>query len=81
MKQGSVSSIAVVGGDISAWAAAAWLANSLKKLEITITVLELPDMVNAEPMQYTVPETLRFFEPLGIDVTRLINKTGVVNLC
>ena len=76
MKQGSVSSIAVVGGDISAWAAAAWLANSLKKLEITITVLELPDMVNAEPMQYTVPETLRFFEPLGIDITRLINITG-----
>lgn len=76
MKPGAVSSIAIVGGDISAWAAAAWLANSLKGLDITITVLELPDMVNAEPMQYTAPETLRFFEPLGIDITRLVNVTG-----
>lgn len=76
MRQGPISSIAIVGGDISAWAAAAWLANSLKGLDITITVLELPDMVNAEPMQYTAPETLRFFEALGIDDTRLINRTG-----
>jgi len=76
MRHGAVSSIAIVGGDLSAWAAAAWLANSLKGLEIAITVLELPDMVNAEPMQYTAPETLRFFEPLGIDITRLINITG-----
>lgn len=76
MKHGAVSSIAIVGGDISAWAAAAWLANSLNGLDVRITVLELPDMVNAEPMQYTVPETLQFFEPLGIDITRLINITG-----
>jgi len=76
MSEGPISSIAIVGGDISAWAAAAWLANRLKGLNITISVLELPDMVNAEPMQYTVPETLQFFEPLGIDDTCLINRTG-----
>ena len=76
MSREALSSIAIVGGDISAWAAAAWLANSLKRLDIKITVLELPDMVNAEPMQYTAPQTLQYFEPLGIDITRLINITG-----
>jgi tryptophan halogenase len=76
MKNGRLSSIAIVGGDISAWAAAAWLASSLKGLPVKITLLELPDMVNAEPMQYTVPETLRFFAPLGIDIDELIRLTG-----
>ena len=76
MSQQNISSIVIVGGDISAWAAAAWLANSLKGLPIKITLLELPDMVNAEPMQYTVPETLRFFPPLGIDTTELVKQTG-----
>lgn len=76
MSRGSLSSIVIVGGDISAWAAAAWLANSLKGLPTKITMLELPDMVNSEPMQYTVPETLRFFEPLGIGTAELIKQTG-----
>ncbi len=71
-----ITSIAIIGGDISAWAAAAWLANTLKGTAVKITLLELPDMVNAEPMQHTVPETLQYFEPLGIDAAELVRKTG-----
>ncbi len=71
-----ITSIAIIGGDISAWAAAAWLANTLKGTSVKITLLELPDMVNAEPMQHTVPETLQYFEPLGIDAAELVRKTG-----
>lgn len=76
MTRERLSSIVIVGGDVSAWAAAAWLVNSLKGLATKITILELPDMLNSEPMQYTVPETLRFFEPLGISIIELIRKTG-----
>ena len=76
MNESSIRSIAIVGGDIAGWTAAAGLANSLKGLDVSITVLELPDLINVEPVQYTTPGTLAFFEHLGIDATELVRQTG-----
>lgn len=76
MTTSSLSSIVIVGGDLTGWTVAAALANSLRELPCQITVLELPDVINVEPAQFTAPSTLDFFRYIGIDEDELIRKTG-----
>ena len=71
-----ISSVVIVGGDIAGWTAAAGLANALRDLEVSITVLELPDLINVEPVQYTAPDSLDFFTHLDVDAIELIRQTG-----
>jgi tryptophan halogenase len=71
-----ISSVVIVGGDIAGWTAAAGLANALRDLDVSITVLELPDLINVEPVQYTAPNTLDFFSHLDVDAIELLRHTG-----
>lgn len=71
-----ISSVVIVGGDIAGWTAAAGLANALRDLEVSITVLELPDLINVEPVQYTAPDSLDFFKHLDVDAIELLRHTG-----
>lgn len=72
----SVREVVIVGGDIAGWTVAAGVANSLKGSGVNITLLELPDLINVEPVQYTAPASLEFFEHLGIEIDELISQTG-----
>jgi len=76
MSESRISSVVIVGGDIAGWTAAAGLANALRDLEVSITVLELPDLINVEPAQYTAPGSLEFFTHLDVDAVELIRHTG-----
>jgi tryptophan halogenase len=76
MNDARVSSVVIVGGDLAGWTAAACLANTLRGLPVEITVLELPDLINVEPVQYTTPAALEFFSHLGIDTVELLRRTG-----
>lgn len=76
MNDNRVSSVVIVGGDIAGWTAAAGLANTLKGLPVEITVLELPSLINVEPVQYTAPRSLGFFSHIGIDAVELLRHTG-----
>ena len=68
--------IVIVGGDLTGWTAAAGLAHALRGSGCSITLLEVDDLINVEPAQYTAPSTLDFFRHLGIDEDELIRQTG-----
>lgn len=68
--------IVIVGGDVAGWTVAAALANSLRGHRCTVTLLDVPDMANVEPVQYTAPATLDFFRRIGVDEDELIRQTG-----
>ena len=71
-----LDSIVVVGADVTGWTTASALAHALRGRKHTITVLDLPDMINVEPVQYTAPATLDFFRHIGIDEYELIRNAG-----
>ena len=71
-----VERVVIVGGGLAAWTAAAAFASSLKGMPWSATVVELPDLVNIEPVQYTLPPTLEFFRHVGIDEAELIRRTA-----
>lgn len=71
-----LDNIVIVGGDVTGWTVAAALGNSLRGHGCTITLLDVPDIINVEPVQYTAPSTLEFFRHIGIDENELIRQTG-----
>lgn len=75
-KLSGLDNIVIVGGDVTGWTVAAALANSLRGHKCTITLLDLPDVINVEPVQYTAPSTLEFFRHIGVDEDELIRQTG-----
>ena len=76
MTVGSVSNIVIVGGDLAGWTVAAELASALTGTPCRITVLELPDLINVEPAQFTAPPAVDFFRRIGMDEDELIRRTG-----
>lgn len=68
--------IVVAGGDLVGWTVAAVLVNAVRGLPCSVTVLELPDLINVEPAQFTAASTLELFQLLGIDEDELIRRTG-----
>lgn len=71
-----LDNIVIVGGDVTGWTVAATLANSLRGHKCTVTLLDVPGIINVEPVQYTAPSTLEFFGHIGIDEVQLIRQTG-----
>jgi tryptophan halogenase len=76
MKESELERIVVLGGGLEGWTAAAGIATSLHGANISITVVEIPGLLNVEPVQYTIPETLDFFRHIGIDETELSRRAG-----
>jgi tryptophan halogenase len=68
--------VVIVGGGLEGWTAAAGIANSLRGSGTEISVVEVPGLVNVEPAQYLLPETLLFLRRLGIDENELVRQTG-----
>jgi tryptophan halogenase len=75
-KPSGLDNIVIVGGDVTGWTVAAALANSLRGHACRVTLLDLPDIINVEPVQYTAPSTLEFFRQIGVDEDELIRQTG-----
>ena len=72
----SVGQIVIVGGGLEGWLAAAALAHSLQGTATSVCVIDVQGLVNVEPAQYTLPQTLDFLRRLGIEDTELIRDTG-----
>lgn len=75
-KPSGLDNIVIVGGDVSGWTVAAALSNALRGRTTTITLLDVPDTINIEPVQYTAPSTLDFFRHIGLDEDELIRQAG-----
>jgi tryptophan halogenase len=75
-KPSGLDNIVIVGGDVTGWTVAAAIANALRGRKNTITLVDVPDLINFEPVQYTAPSTLDFFRHIGIDEDELIRQTG-----
>jgi tryptophan halogenase len=75
-KPSGLDKIVIVGGDVTGWTVAAAIANSLRGHKCTVTLLDVPDIINVEPVQYTAPSTLEFFRHIGVDEDELIRQTG-----
>lgn len=76
IERSGLDNVVIVGGDITGWTVAAILAHALRGRQTTITLLDVPDLINVEPVQYTAPSTLDFFRHIGINEDELIRQTG-----
>ena len=71
-----ISRVVIVGGDLTGWTAAAALAHGLAGTGTALTVLELQDLPNVEPAQYTTPGVFEFLAGLGIATGEIFRRTG-----
>ena len=76
MTNNAISRLVIAGGGLEGWTAASGIANALGGSGVSIAVVEVPRLVNVDPAQYTLPETLRFLADLGIDEDELVRQTG-----
>lgn len=76
MSGGDISRVIVAGGGLEGWTAAAGLASALNGTGASIVVIEVQRLVNVDPAQYTLTDTLEFLRGVGIDEDELIRETG-----
>lgn len=76
-----IRSILVVGGGTAGWMAATWLASRLARQNITITVVESPDIRTVGVGEATVPAIRDYFRDIGVTEAEVMAATeGTVKL-
>ena len=76
MSNSDIARIIIAGGGLEGWTAACGLAHALHGTGVSIAVIEVPRLVNVDPAQYTLPESLAYLRSIGIDEDELIRETG-----
>lgn len=65
----------IVGGGTTGWMAAASLSKYVADKEISVTLIESPDIGTIGVGEATIPNMVGFNKELGIDEVELINAT------
>lgn len=68
--------IVIVGGGLEGWTAAAGISHSLQGTGVAISVIDIPGLINVEPAQYTLPESLEFLQHIGIGEDDVLKEAG-----
>lgn len=76
MNREPIKKIAILGGGIVGWMAAAILARGLKAEGVELTLIDIPDMPADDLAESSLPAIRQLHQMLGFDERQLMSITG-----